>query len=170
MAPRFVDALRRGVEALRRETASGVVPAPSVVIEFELLHRDGVSLKASGSVFPTGSGEHFGIGGFIRVAGYDHPGPTFSRDRLHDLLTGLPGRWLFTNRLTTALEGLSSTGGSVAVAVLDVDRFKTINDSLGHDAGDELLVAIVERLRRGGPGRGPLGPTRRRRVPGPLRG
>jgi diguanylate cyclase len=67
---------------------------------------------------------------------------------LRDPLTGLPSRLLFNSRVTQALERLQRRRGShVAVLFLDLDRFKVINDSLGHAAGDKLIVAVAERLR-----------------------
>ena len=64
----------------------------------------------------------------------------------HDSLTGLPNRALFTDRLTHALSRLPRRSRSVAVLFLDIDRFKMINDSLGHDVGDQLLVEVAGRL------------------------
>jgi diguanylate cyclase (GGDEF)-like protein/PAS domain S-box-containing protein len=66
---------------------------------------------------------------------------------LHDVLTGLPNRALFLNRLEHALTSVRSPGSSVAVFFCDVDDFKEVNDGHGHDAGDELLVALPPRLR-----------------------
>ncbi len=65
----------------------------------------------------------------------------------HDSLTGLPNRVLFYDRLTTALEDTARTGKRLAVMMLDLDGFKTINDSLGHTGGDRLLMLVSERLR-----------------------
>jgi diguanylate cyclase (GGDEF)-like protein/PAS domain S-box-containing protein len=66
---------------------------------------------------------------------------------LHDPLTSLPNRTLFMDRLAHALQRLERQGGRVAVLFADVDRFKVINDSLGHDAGDRVLAALAKRVR-----------------------
>lgn len=66
---------------------------------------------------------------------------------LHDLLTELPNRLLFGELLSLALANASRSEESLAVIFLDLDRFKTINDSLGHTLGDELLKNVAKRLR-----------------------
>jgi diguanylate cyclase len=65
----------------------------------------------------------------------------------HDALTGLPNRVLFTDRVGQALRAGRRTGSGFAVMLLDVDRFKEVNDTLGHHYGDELLRDVAGRLR-----------------------
>jgi diguanylate cyclase (GGDEF)-like protein/PAS domain S-box-containing protein len=65
----------------------------------------------------------------------------------HDPLTGLSNRTLFRERLDQHLAEIGQHGGSLAVLCLDLDRFKAVNDTLGHPAGDVLLEAVARRLR-----------------------
>ena len=65
----------------------------------------------------------------------------------HDSLTGLPNRILFNDRLTMAAAQANRQKQRVGVLFIDLDRFKTINDSLGHAVGDELLKAVARRIQ-----------------------
>jgi diguanylate cyclase len=66
---------------------------------------------------------------------------------LHDDLTGVANRVAFVDALGEASADVRRTGALIAVVFLDLDRFKVVNDSLGHQAGDELLVQVAERIR-----------------------
>jgi diguanylate cyclase (GGDEF)-like protein len=65
---------------------------------------------------------------------------------LHDALTNLPNRVLFNQKLTAVLDNVANAPKSIAVMFLDLDRFKQVNDTLGHSIGDLLLQGVVERL------------------------
>jgi diguanylate cyclase (GGDEF)-like protein len=71
-----------------------------------------------------------------------------ARIALHDPLTGLPNRALVEDRLAMAMTRQRRTGTSLAVLFCDLDRFKHVNDTLGHESGDAVLQAVADRLQR----------------------
>ncbi|MCD2180865.1 sensor domain-containing protein [Rhizobium sp. GN54] len=64
----------------------------------------------------------------------------------HDVLTGLPNRSMLDERISSAIEAADDANGTIAVAFIDLDNFKLVNDSLGHHAGDELLKTVSRRM------------------------
>jgi diguanylate cyclase (GGDEF)-like protein len=128
-----------------------------VAIAYVVLHHGAAGLLSPGIVYNHPSAvEHpwrwaLIHGGFVLAASAAHivAWRTNENQLLRDPLTGLPSRLLFLNRLCAALERLQRRPGRyVAVLFLDLDRFKVINDSLGHPAGDQLILAVAGRLRQ----------------------
>jgi diguanylate cyclase (GGDEF)-like protein len=77
-----------------------------------------------------------------------HHAATKEHQALHDPLTGLPNRVLFADRISQAIRVAERSGDEVAVFLMDLDRFKEVNDTLGHHSGDLLLQELAARLRR----------------------
>jgi diguanylate cyclase (GGDEF)-like protein len=112
---------------------------------FQLLHRSGGTVEVEGLSFVTGTGAGLRTASFVRPMA-DPAEAAVAHAELQDTLTGLPNRSLFGYQLAHALSRVGSVPGSIAVVLLDLDRFKAINNTLGHAAGDELLLAIAQRL------------------------
>jgi len=99
--------------------------------------------------FSDESGKIMGIRGVLRdiTQTYLHE-KQITHMALHDSLTGLPNRVLLEDRVKVAMSQAARTLQKVGVCFIDLDHFKTVNDTLGHSAGDKLLLAFSERLRR----------------------
>lgn len=82
-----------------------------------------------------------------RTRELDHANAKLQHENLHDALTGLPNRTCLQQRLGVAWSRFGSEGGHLAVMFIDLDRFKMVNDSLGHHFGDLLLMQAAQRLR-----------------------
>jgi diguanylate cyclase (GGDEF)-like protein/PAS domain S-box-containing protein len=109
------------------------------------LRRDGVNFPQEISLTAIGGG------GMVCVV-RDITERTYAEEQIkhlayHDALTNLPNRLLFKDRLTVALSHAHREGARLAVLFLDLDRFKIINDSLGHNIGDQLLQAVAARIQ-----------------------
>jgi diguanylate cyclase (GGDEF)-like protein len=95
--------------------------------------------------FRTPDGELVGI--YTDISAKKATEETIRYQATHDALTDLPNRALFSQQLEDALATAEKDGQQLAVAFVDLDRFKLVNDGLGHKVGDDLLVAVAERLR-----------------------
>ena len=137
--------------AIAAETLGRIVmkPGSSASIEIRSRHKDGSWrwIEATG----TNLLENAAISGIVvnyrDVTERKTLEEELTRQAFHDSLTGLPNRVLFRERVSHGIAALERNSKLIAVAFLDLDDFKGVNDSLGHDAGDELLQRVADRLR-----------------------
>ncbi|HEY0637012.1 MAG TPA: EAL domain-containing protein [Pseudonocardiaceae bacterium] len=116
-----------------------------------LLRADGqaVYCELHISVSEQDDGQQFWLVVFSDITERRRAAEVLRHQATHDDLTGLPNRFAVKEMLARLMSG--PTRDRVAVLFCDIDNFKRVNDSLGHDAGDELLVALAKRLRAGMP-------------------
>jgi diguanylate cyclase (GGDEF)-like protein/PAS domain S-box-containing protein len=112
-----------------------------------LMHRTGHRVVADGVVFGIGRGSRRSIAGFLRSRALglhaEHP---WEPSTSCDTVTGLPDRVHFSHQLAQASGEAQGKPGTLAVVLLDIDRFKAVNNSMGHDAGDRVLAWVAQRL------------------------
>jgi diguanylate cyclase (GGDEF)-like protein/PAS domain S-box-containing protein len=138
---------RRMVEAEDRRTEETGEPFS---MEYRMVHRDGrVVWVRDDAVLVRDEADAplYWQGVITNVTERKALEEQLKHQALHDPLTKLPNRTLFDDRLRLALRRGKRRKNSLAVLFVDLDNFKVINDSLGHEAGDRLLVLVTERLR-----------------------
>jgi diguanylate cyclase (GGDEF)-like protein/PAS domain S-box-containing protein len=114
------------------------------------LHKDGSILDVSVTISPIvdAAGEVVGVSTIARdITRQKRMQELLAHRALHDALTNLPNRVLLRDRIEGALARAERHGTGIAVFFLDLDRFKVLNDTHGHAAGDEILQVIADRLR-----------------------
>jgi diguanylate cyclase (GGDEF)-like protein/PAS domain S-box-containing protein len=119
-------------------------------LEKRYLHADGHPLWTSLSVCLVHSADGdplYMIGQIEDITERKEIAEQLAHAAIHDDLTGLPNRTLFVERLDASLQRAERRNRHVGVIFLDLDRFKLVNDSLGHATGDQLLRVVAERLR-----------------------
>ncbi|HYI65383.1 MAG TPA: EAL domain-containing protein [Candidatus Limnocylindrales bacterium] len=137
-------------EGLRRYGETGEARILSRRMELEAVHRDGHQFPVELTIWAAQGGDTVRFHALIDdITTRKELEGQLRHQALHDSLTGLANRVLFTDRVQHALDRVGGQReSSLAVLFLDLDDFKTVNDSLGHGAGDELLIAVGRRLGR----------------------
>jgi diguanylate cyclase (GGDEF)-like protein/PAS domain S-box-containing protein len=141
------------VAQLLRPTNGGSMPR---TCRLELSHREGRQIPAELTLSRVAAGDSHLVQIFVRDLS-DHEQAARDRrraeerlayERLHDVLTGLPNRTLLLDRLGHALALAGRPENTLAVVTADLDNFKLVNESLGHAIGDQVLLEVVDRLRK----------------------
>ena len=121
--------------------------------QVQMRRKDGslIWVDLSGVELPVASGERAGesLWMMVDITQSKAHEARMERAALHDALTGLPNRMLLADRIKQAIAGAERSGHVFTLAYLDLNGFKQINDSHGHDAGDEVLKAVASRLQAG---------------------
>ncbi|HXJ04227.1 MAG TPA: EAL domain-containing protein [Candidatus Acidoferrum sp.] len=149
---RFIDGLSRtaidnalGLATQEAETAKATANCKNCI----LVRRDGIEfgIESKVTLIRDQDGSITGaVVAFHDVSEARAKSLEMSHSAQHDVLTDLPNRVLFNDRLTQAITLAQRQGKQLAVMFVDLDHFKKINDSLGHDVGDKLLQSVAERL------------------------
>ncbi|MGA9110363.1 MAG: PAS domain S-box protein [Smithella sp.] len=124
---------------------------PSGGFDWLMIRKDGSKryIEASASLQKDSSDKPIGFKGVIRdITERKRMEQELSHMATHDALTGLPNRLMFSQLLNHAILSSQRNKKQLAVLFVDLDRFKIINDSLGHEAGDQLLQEIARRFRQ----------------------
>lgn len=155
------DIARTGWDALHVDTGRGpglarlcatIRERRELQVPLRIHRKDGVTLTAVLHVSPVGpagaSGPRYAVGVLREVTADSEYVRRLERDAHYDPLTGLPNRRLLAERAERALKRARRERQPLAVALIDLDDFKVINDTFGHAAGDEVLCAAGARLAR----------------------
>ncbi len=117
------------------------------LVEIEAVHRDGHRFPAEVSLSSVNVEGADLFTAFVRdISGRKRAEKTLEHQALHDMLTDLPNRTLLQDRLEQAIRAARRDGASVSLLLMDLDHFKEINDTFGHQAGDALLREVGPRL------------------------
>ena len=144
--PRYRVAHEKGMQ---RFLDSGETSVMYNVIEIHALHRDGHEFPVEISVSVIDSPDLQEFSAYIRdISERKHAETVIWNQANFDSLTGLPNRNLFLQKLEHEIRSCDRSNQSLALIYLDVDRFKDVNDSLGHEMGDQMLIEISERLQK----------------------
>ena len=137
------------VQGMKRYLGSGETSVINNLIEIHALHRDGHEFPVELSVSVTDSPDLQQFNAYIRdISERKHAETVIWNQANFDSLTNLPNRNLFLQKLEHEIRSCDRSNQSLALVYLDVDRFRDVNDSLGHDMGDKLLIEISDRLQK----------------------
>ena len=143
---RYRDAHKKG---MKRFLQTGKTSVMNSLIEIHALHRDGHEFPIELSVSVIDSADLQEFNAYIRdISERKHAETVIWNQANFDALTSLPNRNLFLQKLEHEIRSCDRSNLSLALLYIDLDRFKDVNDSLGHDMGDLLLIEISSRLKK----------------------
>ncbi|MFO0751989.1 MAG: EAL domain-containing protein [Thermodesulfovibrionales bacterium] len=139
------------IRLCREQFRSSATEGRSFSLEYRVRHKEGhyITVQDTGKAVKDIEGRVVRIvGGVVDITERKKMEATIRHQAHHDLLTGLPNRALFLDHLSFALSQSRRYKTQSAVLFLDLDRFKTINDTLGHTTGDTLLQEVARRVKQ----------------------